>query len=177
MSERFDRSVRGFDRVDANPIATQASANYAKNPIPQIPASQFQVRGGLLFAGAGNHDLWSGQKLNFMPRFGVAYRGKPADGAFARMRRHRDVRKARQRAYFPQPCYAAHVVDIGLEDVDHTHLNQFPAAVGSHQPFPGKNERCRGEENKFRFGSQRSIRSPKCTNTCHSCLRNRTTSR
>ena len=73
MSERYDRAVRGFDRTDPNPIAAQAMAAYAKSPIPQIPVSQFQVNGGLLFAGPSNHDLWSGQNHNFLPRFGLAY--------------------------------------------------------------------------------------------------------
>ena len=60
VSERYDRAVRGFDRVDPNPVAAQAVANYAKSPIPQLPLSQFKVLGGLLFAGPGNHDLWGG---------------------------------------------------------------------------------------------------------------------
>ena len=73
MSERFDRAVRGFDRTTPNPIAALAIANYAKNPIPQIPVSQFQVPGGLLFAGANGHELWSGQNKTFLPRIGLAY--------------------------------------------------------------------------------------------------------
>ena len=73
MSERFDRAVRGFDRTTPNPIGAQAIANYAKNPIPQIPVSQFQVKGGLLFAGANGHELWAGQNRTFLPRIGLAY--------------------------------------------------------------------------------------------------------
>ena len=73
MTERYNRVVRGFDRSDQNPIAAQAIANYAKNPIPQIPISQFQVLGGLMFAGPGNHELWNGQTWNFLPRVGLAY--------------------------------------------------------------------------------------------------------
>ena len=73
MSERYNRAVRGFDRVDPNPIAAQAIAAYAKSPIPQLPVSQFQVLGGLMFAGPGQHDLWNGQNLNFLPRIGVAF--------------------------------------------------------------------------------------------------------
>jgi hypothetical protein len=74
MSERFDRAVRGFDRTDPNPIAAAAIANYAKSPIPQLPISQFQVLGGLLFAGGSNgHELWSGQNKTFLPRIGLAY--------------------------------------------------------------------------------------------------------
>jgi hypothetical protein len=74
MSERFDRAVRGFDRDTPNPIAAQAIANYAKSPISQIPVSQFQVLGGLLFAGGANgHALWSGQNRTFLPRIGLAY--------------------------------------------------------------------------------------------------------
>jgi hypothetical protein len=72
-SERFDRAVRGFDSTTANPIAAQALAAYAKNPIPQIPVSQFKVVGGLMFAGPNNHNLWNGQAGNVLPRIGLAY--------------------------------------------------------------------------------------------------------
>ena len=73
VTERFDRSVRGFNTTDANPIAAQATANYTKNPIPQIPVSQFQVRGGLLFAGPEAHNLWDQPSITWLPRFGIAY--------------------------------------------------------------------------------------------------------
>jgi hypothetical protein len=73
MSERYDRSVRGFDRTTVNPIAAQATANYAKSPIPQLPVDQFRVLGGLMFAGPGNHDLWGGEAGNILPRFGIAF--------------------------------------------------------------------------------------------------------
>jgi len=73
VTERFDRSVRGFDTTDPNPIAAQAMANYAKNPIPQIPVSQFQVLGGLLFAGPDQHNLWDQPTITWLPRFGIAY--------------------------------------------------------------------------------------------------------
>ena len=73
MTERFDRAVRGFDSATQNPIAAQAIANYAKSPIAQLPVSQFQVRGGLLFAGSNGHELWSGQNRTFLPRIGLAY--------------------------------------------------------------------------------------------------------
>src|SRR5262249_48553664 len=73
MSERYDRVVRGFDRATVSPIAAQAIANYAKNPISQIPVDQFKVLGGLMYAGPGNHQLWDGQHRNFLPRFGIAY--------------------------------------------------------------------------------------------------------
>ena len=48
-------------------------ANYAKSPIPQLPVSQFQVLGGLMFAGSGDHHLWNGENNNFLPRIGFAY--------------------------------------------------------------------------------------------------------
>src|SRR5262249_7996969 len=37
LTERFDRSVRSFDFAAASPIEEQARANYAKNPIPELP--------------------------------------------------------------------------------------------------------------------------------------------
>ncbi|MGP8245117.1 MAG: carboxypeptidase regulatory-like domain-containing protein [Bryobacteraceae bacterium] len=75
LSERYNRTVAGFAGTTPNPIAAQAIANYAANPIAQIPASQFQVNGGLTFAGANGlpKALWATQKTDFMPRLGLAY--------------------------------------------------------------------------------------------------------
>lgn len=74
-SERYNRSVRGFDLATASPIEAQARANYARAPIPEIPADQFRVRGGLTFAGAGGlpRTLWLADRNNFAPRAGLAY--------------------------------------------------------------------------------------------------------
>ena len=33
-------------------IAAMAEAAYAANPIPELPASQFKVQGGTVYAGA-----------------------------------------------------------------------------------------------------------------------------
>ena len=50
MSESENRNLGGFDMVSSNPIEAQAAANYAVSPIPELPPSQFKVKGGLLFA-------------------------------------------------------------------------------------------------------------------------------
>jgi hypothetical protein len=75
-TERYNRSIRGFDFDVESPVAAQARANYAKNPIPEIPVEQFQVMGGLLFPGVGGQPrgLWDGDRNNFAPRVGMAYR-------------------------------------------------------------------------------------------------------
>ncbi len=72
--ERFDRSVRGFDQSVASPIQAQAQANYARAPIPQVPAAQFRVPGGLTFAGIGGEPrtLWKTSQNLIMPRIGFA---------------------------------------------------------------------------------------------------------
>jgi len=72
-TERFNRAVRGFDRTTPNPIAAQARSNYAKSPIAEISADQFQVLGGLMFAGPNARGLWEGEKGNLLPRIGLAY--------------------------------------------------------------------------------------------------------
>jgi hypothetical protein len=79
ITERYDRSVAGFGYDQVNPIAAQAQANYALNPIPELPASAFKVMGGLTFAGVGGNPraLWRGEKNNLMPRFGLAYQLRP----------------------------------------------------------------------------------------------------
>ncbi len=75
LTERFNRSVRGFDAASASPIEAQARANYAKAPITEVPVDQFRVRGGLTFAGVNGQPrtLWKTEKNNFLPRLGFAY--------------------------------------------------------------------------------------------------------
>jgi hypothetical protein len=74
-TERFNRTVRGFDAQAASPIEAQARALYAQSPIPQIPVDQFRVRGGLTFAGVNGQPrgLWNPDRNNLMPRVGLAY--------------------------------------------------------------------------------------------------------
>ncbi len=75
LTERYNRSVRGFDFTRANPIASAAIANYAKSPLPELPASQFAVNGGLTFAGSNGlpRQLWQMDRNNFSPRLGLAW--------------------------------------------------------------------------------------------------------
>jgi hypothetical protein len=80
ITERFDRLVGGFAFDSANPIAAQAIANYARNPIPELPVSEFRVPGGQLWvnqAGTGRSPF-EGRKTNFLPRIGVAYSMTPS---------------------------------------------------------------------------------------------------
>lgn len=79
ITERFNRSVAGFAFDQSNPVEAQAKANYARNPIPELPASQFQVRGGLTYVNVGGNPrtFWKGEKNNFMPRLGFAYQLRP----------------------------------------------------------------------------------------------------
>jgi hypothetical protein len=72
-TERFNRNTRGFDATAASPVEAAAKAAYAASPIPEIPASSFQVKGGLLFAGDGRRGFWDPDKNNVQPRVGVAY--------------------------------------------------------------------------------------------------------
>ena len=74
VTERYNRAVQGFDYTAVNPIAAQAISNYAANPMPGLPANDFQVLGGLNFAGGANgRDLWHGQSIEALPRVGLAY--------------------------------------------------------------------------------------------------------
>jgi hypothetical protein len=75
LTERYNRTARGFDPTAALAISSQVQANYAGRPIPEIPASQFQATGGLLFAGVGGQPrtLYPAGAGNFMPRIGFSY--------------------------------------------------------------------------------------------------------
>ena len=75
-SERYDRTLAGFDANTENPIAAQAKAAYAASPIPEISPSQFQVKGGAVFAGTGDgrRTLYKANNKNFAARVGLAHR-------------------------------------------------------------------------------------------------------
>jgi hypothetical protein len=61
------------------PSEAAAQAAYARAPIPELPASDFRVRGGYLFAGVGGQSrgLYETSWTNLMPRFGFAYQLRP----------------------------------------------------------------------------------------------------
>jgi len=71
--EKYGRVENGFDTTDANPLAAAAQAAYAKSPITQLPASAFNVLGGLTFASPGNNALYQNTSHLFSPRLGVAW--------------------------------------------------------------------------------------------------------
>ena len=71
-TERYNRSISGFDSTSPSPIAAQAQAAYALKP-DVIPASQFKVLGGPLFASASNPNIFTPQSKVFSPRIGFAW--------------------------------------------------------------------------------------------------------
>jgi hypothetical protein len=72
-TERYNRNVRGFDPNASSPIEAAAKAAYTANPIPELPASSFTVKGGLLFADDDHRGFWVSDKNNVQPRLGFAY--------------------------------------------------------------------------------------------------------
>jgi hypothetical protein len=74
ITERYNRMITGFDRTAQLPITAAAQAAYAAKPIPELPAEQFRVVGGTLYAGsAGAPRSRSKGQLMWLPRVGAAY--------------------------------------------------------------------------------------------------------
>ena len=75
-TERYNRQNAGFAFGIPNPIAAQAIANYAANPLPGniLPANQFAVNGGLLFATSSGRRWGRTYWNNWSPRVGFAYK-------------------------------------------------------------------------------------------------------
>jgi hypothetical protein len=72
-NEKYGRSVNGFAFNSPNPLQSAAQAAYAKNPLSQLPASQFDVLGGLTFAGPSNTAIYQNNSHLFSPRAGFAW--------------------------------------------------------------------------------------------------------
>jgi hypothetical protein len=78
LTEADARYVSGFDFTTPPPMATAAEAAYARNPIAEIPASQWKVRGGLLYPDTGGpKKAWDLNATNIMPRLGFAWLATP----------------------------------------------------------------------------------------------------
>jgi len=74
LTEAEGRFVSGFDLNSSLPIAPTAEANYARNPISEVPVGQFSVRGGLLYPDTGGpRKAWERNMGNIMPRAGFAW--------------------------------------------------------------------------------------------------------
>ncbi|MBY0502343.1 MAG: carboxypeptidase-like regulatory domain-containing protein [Bryobacteraceae bacterium] len=73
-TERYNRMIGNFDPNYVPPFAKAAEANYARNPIPELPVSQFKVMGGNTYVGSGGkpRQLYKNE-LMWLPRVGVAY--------------------------------------------------------------------------------------------------------
>ena len=69
VREKDDRLLLGFDPNAEVAIAQLAEAAYARNPIPELPVSAFDVHGGTSYASSpGQTGLtWGGQSM-WMPR-------------------------------------------------------------------------------------------------------------
>ncbi len=78
-TERFNRLVAGYDFNAHSPVEAQAQAAYAKNPIPELPASAFSARGGLSWVNVGGNGRspYSNSSSQFLPRIGLAYQINP----------------------------------------------------------------------------------------------------
>jgi hypothetical protein len=75
ISERYNRGLAQFDPNAVLPISTGAVQAYARNPLPDLPVSEFQVRGGATYLGVnGTPRTLNEGKGEFMPRIGFAYK-------------------------------------------------------------------------------------------------------
>jgi hypothetical protein len=77
-TERYNRALTYFDPSLTLPITAAAQAAYARNPLPELPASAFVVKGGSVYAGKDGVDrkLWQNE-LMWLPRLSAAWQLDP----------------------------------------------------------------------------------------------------
>jgi hypothetical protein len=73
-TERYNRAIGYFDPNLELPISAAAQAAYARNPLPEVAASQFIVRGGSVYTGVNGapRELWRNEWM-WLPRLSAAY--------------------------------------------------------------------------------------------------------
>lgn len=72
-TERFNRTLAGFDPNGAMSISNAAEAAYRANPTAWIPAGEFRARGGVYYAQPGSRTVYDPYRSNFSPRFGFSW--------------------------------------------------------------------------------------------------------
>jgi len=77
LTERYDHNCFGLNFTIASPIEAAAKAAYALNPIPELPVSAFNVKGGLMYATSSDRRNVVTDTGNIQPRIGLAYRVLP----------------------------------------------------------------------------------------------------
>jgi hypothetical protein len=75
--ERYDRLLGTFDPNANLPITSIAQAAYAANPIPELAASAFAVRGGTTYPSPQSGRRIAANEWLLMPRIGYAYQLNP----------------------------------------------------------------------------------------------------
>jgi acylphosphatase len=73
-TERYNRMIGNFDPNASIPLTASAQAAYARNPIAELPVSEFVIKGGNTFTGSGGspRQLYKNE-LMWLPRIGAAY--------------------------------------------------------------------------------------------------------
>ncbi len=73
ITERYNRGIAGgFDFGYRPPFADGVEAAYGRNPLPELPASQFKVLGGTQYLGQPNKTFSDGTH-HLLPRLGAVY--------------------------------------------------------------------------------------------------------
>ncbi len=72
-TERWNRTVSGFNPTADNSVAARAAAAYAGAPSALLPPAQFNARGGVEFATDQRQTIYDTYKPNFSPRFGLSW--------------------------------------------------------------------------------------------------------
>ena len=128
-TERYNRTLNGFDFTAANPIAAQAQSAYTANPA-LLPASQFRVAGGPVFATSSNPKIYTTPSHYFSPRFGFAYTPAGPGGKTV-------VRGGFSQFYFP-------IITTGVNQPGFSQTTDFVSTLNSYlspnatlsNPFP-----------------------------------------
>jgi hypothetical protein len=137
-TERYNRTLAGFDPTAPIGIAANARAAYSATPASLLPANQFQVAGGPLFASAANNDVYHTRSHYFSPRFGFAWTPAGPGGKTV-------VRGGFSQFYFP-------IVTTGIQQPGFSQTTDVVASLNSFltpnvtlsNPFPNGIERPSG---------------------------------